>query len=434
MDVGMATAFLAHDAANISTAAITSSISLQSGSPCLLPETIMDELLIKQSSLEGDKHPIRPLTIRPLTNDLFEFVARLGLFCLLVYWSFVLIRPFLSIILWSLILTVTLYPAFDWTARRLEGRRKLAAAIVTALAVLIFTGPVIWLGLSMVEGLGTLYGRLNAGAITIPSPPEEIKTWPFVGERLHSFWTLASANLMTALNEALPYLQPLKSPVRRMAQSAATGIPMFLLSVVIAGFLFSPAPSLLEVLRKFSFRILPAHGQEFLKLAAKTIRNVSQGVIGIALLQAILAGLGFVIAGVPGSGFLALAVLILGILQFPGIVLIPVIIWSWTSMQTTAALAFTAYMVPVSLMDNVLRPILMARGLKTPMLVILIGVMGGALTHGIIGLFLGPIVLAVTWELIGAWLQREDALTIREPAADPQTSNGIEEKPLLGRD
>ncbi len=373
----------------------------------------MDETLIKQSCPEGEQHPLRPLT-----GDLFELIAKLFLFGLLVFWSAVLIRPFLPIVLWSLILTVTLYPVFAWVARVLGGRRRSAAAIVTVLSLLVFTGPVIWLGLSMIEGFGTLSQRLNAGAITIPPPSDEIRTWPLIGERLYYFWDLASTNLKGALTEALPYLKPLRSIARRMAESAATGIPIFLVSLIIMGFLFSPAPSLAETIRKLSHRILPARGQEFVKLAGATIRNVSQGVIGIAFLQAMLSGFGFVIAGIPGSGLLSLAVLIFGILQFSGIVLISVIIWSWTAMPATAALAFTAYMVPVSLIDNILRPIVIAHGLKTPMLVILTGVFGGAVVHGIIGLFIGPIVLAVTWELIVAWVKHEEDSPSPQSTAD----------------
>jgi predicted PurR-regulated permease PerM len=374
-----------------------------------------DVLTRKNRGGEGEQHPIRHLT-----DDLFEFVAKLALLGFLVYWSAVLLRPFLSIILWSLILTVTLYPVFDWFVRLTGGRRKLSAAILTGLSLLVFTGPVIWLGLSMVEGLATLSERLNAGAITIPPPPDEVRTWPLIGGRLYYFWNLASTNLKGALGEALPYLEPLRGTVLKMAESAATGIPTFLLSLIIMGFLFSPAPSLAAAMRKLSLRVLPARGQEFVQLARATIRNVSQGVIGIALLQAMLSGLAFVVAGIPGSGLLALAVLISGILQFPGIVMLPVTIWSWTAMPLTAALAFTAYMVPVGLINNILSPIVMAHGLKTPMLVIFTGMMGGAVAHGIIGLFLGPIVLAVTWELIVAWAAREDAAISREPAADRQ--------------
>jgi predicted PurR-regulated permease PerM len=373
----------------------------------------MGDVLTKQTPAEGEQH-----SIGELPDDSFEFIAKLALLGFLLYWSILLLQPFLSIILWSLILTVTLYPAFDWLSRLTGGRRKLSAAIVTALALLVFTGPVVWLGLSMVEGLGTLSGRLNAGAITIPPPSDEIKAWPLIGERLYYLWNLASTNLKGALGEALPYLQPLRGAARRMAESAVTGIPAFLLSLILMGFLFGPAPSLAAAIRKLSVRILPARGQELVQLAGTTIRNVSQGVIGIALLQAVLAGIGFVIAGIPGAGLLALGALILGILQLPGLVMLPVTIWAWTAMPFTAALAFTAYMIPVGLINNVLSPIVMAHGLKTPMLVIFTGVMGGAVAHGIIGLFLGPIVLSVTWELIAAWAAREGPAPSRKPAAD----------------
>ena len=338
-----------------------------------------------------------------------KLAVKLGLFFFLVYWSIVLLRPFLSIALWSLILTVTLYPAFSWTARLLGGRRKLAAGLVTAISLLVFTGPIIWLGISMIEGVASLSHRLSAGDIAIPPPSEGVKSWPFIGERLFYFWDLASTNLKTAITEALPYLSPFRSAARRMAEGAATGIPTFIASLIIAGVLFPPAPTLLEGVRTVSRRILPARGQELVKLAGATIRNVSQGVIGISFLQAVLAGLGFLVAGIPGSGLLALGVLVTGILQVQGLLFIPVLLWIWTSMETTTALALTAYLGPVGVLNNVLSPIVMAHGLKTPMLVIFIGLMGGVLTHGIIGLFVGPIVLAVTWELVAAWIQHEEA-------------------------
>jgi predicted PurR-regulated permease PerM len=363
----------------------------------------------KQGGAAGERRPIIQST-----GDVFELAAKLGLFFFLIYCCVVLLRPFLSIALWSLILAVTLYRAFEWTARQLGGRRKLAAGIITAVGLLVFTGPIIWLALSMVEGVASFSHRISSGDIAIPPPSEEIKTWPFIGDHLYHFWDLASTNLMRAFKEVLPYLQPLRSIARRMAESVATGIPTFLVSLIIAGALFPPAPSLLEAARTLSQRILPTRGQELLKLAGATIRNVAQGVIGIALLQAILAGLGFLVAGIPGSGLLALAVLVSGILQVQGLVLIPVLIWIWTSMQTTTALALTAYLAPVALLNNVLSPFIMAHGLKTPTLVIFIGLMGGVVAHGITGLFIGPIVLAVTWELIAAWIQHEETLISAE--------------------
>ena len=139
---------------------------------------------------------------------------------------------------------------------------------------------------------------------------------------------------------------------------------------------------------------------------------MSQGVIGVSLLQALLAGIGLKAAGVPGASLITFLVLIFGIIQIgPSVILIPVIIWSWITMETTTALIFTAYMVPVNLVDNILRPILMSRGLRTPMLVIFIGAVGGTLSNGIIGLFVGPIVLAVAWDLLVTWVREDDTIS-----------------------
>jgi predicted PurR-regulated permease PerM len=255
-----------------------------------------------------------------------------------------------------------------------------------------------------------MYERLESGVVSIPPPIETVKKWPLIGEPLFEFWELASNNLKAALIKVAPHLKPLGSSLLGVAGSAGAGILQFFASVIIAGFLLSPGPSLVEAVAAFLRRLVSKRGDEFLQLAGATIRNVSQGVIGVSLLQALLAGIGLTAASVPGAGLIALFVLVLGIIQIgPSIILIPVIIWSWMTMGTTTALIFTAYMVPVNLIDNILRPIIMSRGLTTPMLVIIIGAIGGTLSNGIIGLFVGPIVLAVAWDLLVTWVREDDA-------------------------
>jgi predicted PurR-regulated permease PerM len=213
------------------------------------------------------------------------------------------------------------------------------------------------------------------------------------------------------MGQILPQLKPLGSSLLRIGADTGLGIIMFLAAIVVAGFLFSPAQRIAEAIRKFSLRLNPDRGEEFVEQAGATIRAVSRGVIGISVLQALLAGIGLMLAGIPQASLITFGVLVFGIIQIgPSIILIPVIIWAWTFMDTLPALLFTAYMVPVNLLDNLLRPIVMGRGLKTPILVILIGVIGGTLAYGITGLFLGPIVLAVIWELFVSWIeQREGA-------------------------
>jgi predicted PurR-regulated permease PerM len=181
----------------------------------------------------------------------------------------------------------------------------------------------------------------------------------------------------------------------------------FIIAVVISGFLLIPGPSLIHSIKNVLSRVAAARGEEFVDLAGATIRNVSRGIIGIAMLQALLAGIGLLFAGVPAAGLFSFLVLVLGIIQIgPSVVLLPLIIWGWFVMETTTALLFTLYMVPVNLLDNVLRP-LVAKGLSTPMSVILIGVLGGTLVHGMIGLFVGPIVLSIGWQLLVVWTRDE---------------------------
>ncbi len=225
----------------------------------------MSDIERRPSFGEAEQHPIRGLT-----DDLIEFIAKLALLGFLVYWAIVLIRPFIPIVLWSLIFTVTLYPVYEWLAFRLGGRQYLAAAIIVAIGIVVFAGPAVWLGLSMMEGLTALSERLNSGTISVPPPPDNIKTWPLIGERLHGLWDLASTNLKDAFHEALPYLKPLRGALATMAQSAATAIPLFFVSLLIAGLLFPRAPSMLKAVRTVLHRIIPSRGQEFISLAGAT--------------------------------------------------------------------------------------------------------------------------------------------------------------------
>ena len=197
-----------------------------------------------------------------------------------------------------------------------------------------------------------------------------------------------------------------RSAARCSARSRRSGADVlkFVASVVIAGFLFLPGPRLAAGARAFASRLIAPRGAQFVDLAGATIRNVSRGVIGVALLQALLAGVILYAAGIPGAGLIAFGVLLLCIVQIGAApILLPLLVWVWMTQTATFALILTLLLVPVGLVDNVLKPVLMARGLTTPMLVILTGVIGGTLTHGLVGLFLGPVVLSVFYELVVAW-------------------------------
>jgi predicted PurR-regulated permease PerM len=330
---------------------------------------------------------------------------RIGCLALLAYWSWLLLRPFLAIIAWSVIFAVALYPVFDWLAAKLR-HRALAAAVITIFSLVVIFGPVTWLGVSLGDNLRTLYARIVDGSLAIPPPYEAVKAWPFIGENVYQIWYLASTNLTALFGEWAAELKMIGSSVLAIAGTAGLDLVKFIIAIVVSAFLFLPGPGLVLSVKKAMRHISTDRADEFVDLTGATIRNVSRGVIGISAMQALLAGLGLLKAGVPAAGLLSFLVLLFGIIQIgPWIVLVPVIIWSWFALAKTAAVIFTIYMVPVMLLDNVLRPVVMSRGLTTPMPVILVGVIGGTLAHGLIGLFVGPIVLSIAWQLLAAWMR-----------------------------
>jgi predicted PurR-regulated permease PerM len=341
-------------------------------------------------------------------DEIIQLAVRLGLLAFLAYWSFVLVLPFIPILVWSMVLAVALYPPYDWLSKHLGGRPKLAATIITLVVLAIIVGPVAWFGVGLIESLQELGDHLSSGTLAIPSPPEGVKDWPIVGAQAYSLWDQASTNLKTALHEFAPYLKPLAGPVLAFAGSAGFGTLKFVAAIALSGFLFHYGPRLVAAIRRIQARLVTQRSQDFVALAGLTIRTVANGVIGVAVLQSLLAGIGLKLAGVPHAGVLAFAVLILAVLQIgSAVVLFPVIIWIWATKDFSVALPLTIYLLVVGLADNVLKPLLMGRGLSTPTLVIFIGVLGGMLAHGILGLFVGPIILAVTWELIMAWIREE---------------------------
>ena len=345
---------------------------------------------------------------------------RIGCLALLAYWSWLLLQPLLSIFVWSVIFAVALYPVFDWLAGKLRGYRGLAAAAITVFSLILIFGPVTWLGVSLGDNLRTLYARLADGSLTIPQPYESVQTWPFVGGEVYQIWYLASTNIKALLGEWSEQLKAIGGSVLAIAGTAGLDLVKFIIGIFVSAFLFVPGPALVLSVKNAVRHISTDRAEEFVDLTGATIRNVSRGIIGISALQALLAGIGLLAAGVPAAGLLSFLVLLLGIIQVGAwIVLVPVVIWSWFVMAKAASVMFTIYMVPVLLLDNVLRPLVMARGLSTPMPVILIGVVGGTLAHGLMGLFVGPIVLSIAWQLLAAWI-REGTDGMQTAAAGKQ--------------
>jgi len=335
-----------------------------------------------------------------------DLIIRLIVVGIFAYFSLTLLAPFAVMVIWAVILTVALYPAFAALQKVLGDRGGVAATLITLLGLVIIVAPLGAVTVNVADTTLALVADFENQTVAVPRPPETLRDWPVIGEKVYAAWSLASSNLEAAVKRFGPPLLQAAGAIVGKVAGVGFGMLGFAVSVLIAGFLFVPGPRLAEVIKTFARRVAADRGAHFVDLAGATIRNISRGVIGVALLQALLTGLILSLIGVPAAGVIAFLVLIFCIVQIgPLPVVLPVIIWAWSTKETGPALILTLLLIVIPVIDNVLKPMLMARGLSTPMLVILLGVIGGTVSYGLIGLFLGPILLAIFYELLIAWVK-----------------------------
>ncbi|NVP57043.1 AI-2E family transporter [Mycoplana rhizolycopersici] len=343
-----------------------------------------------------------PAAIEPRITDF----VRLGVLALFAYWSYTLVAPFLVIVIWAAILTVALYPCYRALRVALGGSRRLAAIMLTFISLGIIIGPLAAIALNFIEATHWVLAKIESGSLKIPAPSESVRAWPVMGEKLYEAWNLASSNLAGMIQRFEPTFMQAGGYVIGKAAGFGLDLIGFMASVIVAGFMFGHGEQLAASVGRVAERVGGDRGIGFMGLAGATIRSVATGVIGVALLQSFLVGVVLYLFQVPASGGLTFAVMILCIVQIgPAPVLLPIVIWAWITKDFTYALGLTLLLVPVAALDNVIKPILVSRGLSTPMLVILMGVIGGTLSYGLIGLFLGPIVLSVFYDLLIAWVK-----------------------------
>jgi len=343
---------------------------------------------------------------RAFLNRAVETSIRIGLIALLVIWCFQVVRPFIQPIVWGIILAIAVHPAHLRLGRVMGGRERLAAAILVVGSVLLLMVPSVMITTSLVESATELAGKLEEGEIKVPPPPAAVADWPIVGERLHALWSTASRNLEAALGQASPQLKAIGHWILSSAAAAGFGIVMFALSIVIAGVLLSYGDRATDRARRIARRLVQERGDELVKLTGDTVESVTRGILGVALIQAVLAGIGLLVAGVPAAGLWALLVLLMAVVQIPTVLLLgPIIVYVFATSSTMIAVLFAIWSIAVGLSDNVLKPMLLGRGVDVPMLVIFMGAIGGFILKGIIGLFVGAVVLAVGYTLFQAWVE-----------------------------
>lgn len=334
-----------------------------------------------------------------------EIAVRLGVVLLLVGWCLQIVAPFIGILVWALVIAIGSTTPYEKLVSLLGERRGLAATAVVLVGLLVLIVPAIILSETLVSGAQYFAEDVAAGRVTVPPPPAKVADWPVVGERLFDAWQLASVNLEEALVSLRPQLQAVSIWLLSAAQSAGVAMLQLFASIVLAGFMLVRTEERRSATERIGKRVAGPKGAELAQLANATVRSVVQGIVGVAIIQGVLAGIAFMVAGIPAAGLWAMLVLVAAVVQLPvALVMVAPILLGFSILSTPVAVVFTIWCVAVSLVDNVLKPILFGRGVQVPTIVIFVGAIGGMLTMGIIGLFVGAVVLALGYEILGAWL------------------------------
>ncbi|MDH4107392.1 MAG: AI-2E family transporter [Gammaproteobacteria bacterium] len=338
-------------------------------------------------------------------NAMASFL-RIGAILLLITICYQIVEPFVSIVAWAMIISVSVHPLYRRLAARLGGREKLAAVVLVLCGSAILLVPCWLLADSTISGLRGLAGQFQQGRLQIPPPAESVAEWPLVGDRLYSLWSLAATSLQDLFGLLAPKLQGLGQRALGAAGGAALVVVQFLFSIVIAGALLPGADGAYRTASAAAVNLLGGErGTAVAQLVIDTIRSVTKGVLGVALIQAVLAGIGLVVMDVPAAGLWTFAVLLFAIVQLPALIVLgPIAVWVFSVGDPVPATIFAVYALLVSISDSVLKPLLLGRGLDVPMLVILVGAIGGALWAGIIGLFVGSVALALGYNILSAWI------------------------------
>jgi predicted PurR-regulated permease PerM len=362
------------------------------------------------------------MTLTPaVSRGLLDVLIRAGLVFALVTLCYRIFYPFLNLLLWSMILGVTLYPLHCWMKRKLGGRNAISATLVVFVAVAVVLVPVYFLANSLASSAQAAASAVRSGGVTVPPPSDDVAGWPVIGRQVHALWLQASTDFVEVTREHAPQIKAFSLAVLAKIAAAGVGLLLFIVALCLAGvFMAYGENGHRSAVASFERVFGDGRGNHIADLCTATIRAVAQGVIGIAFIQALLVGIAFIVMGIPGAGLLTLAILLLGIAQLPAALLtIPVIILVLAGQGfTTETIIFAVYTFIAGLADNVLKPLMLGRGVDVPMPVILIGALGGMVTGGVIGLFIGPVVLAIGYELYWQWVRQ---VPPGEPAADAET-------------
>ena len=342
-------------------------------------------------------------------------VLFIGLLIVSCLW---ILRPFIAATIWATMLVVATWPVLIWFEARLWGRRSLAVAVMSLLMLLLFVAPLMAAIVTIASHSEAIMNRVSALAGNpLPHVPPWVAGLPLVGDKIAQQWEAAIASGATGLLARLaPYADDILKWSVSQAGSLGAVFLQFLLTVAISALMFAGGETAAAAVRRFGQRLAGVHGANAVILAGQAIRSVALGVGVTAIAQSSLGGIGLAVAGIPFAGLLTAVMLLLCIAQIgPSLVLFPAVAWVYWSGDNVWGTILLVWSIVVATMDNVLRPALIKRGADLPLILIFAGVIGGLLAFGLVGIFVGPVVLAVAYTLLGSWVG--DGFSARLPAA-----------------
>ncbi|MGR5308512.1 AI-2E family transporter [Photobacterium damselae] len=361
-------------------------------------------------------------------NNMVESAIRIGLLLVLIIWTYDIVKPFIIPVLWGAIIAVALMPLTDKLQAVFKGHRGLAATVIALVCIALLIAPFVMVSGSIYDGITHTMSVLQSGDIKIPGPTQRIADIPVVGDKIYEVWSLFATNMEKAVTNFLPEIKTAVGTLASILGSSLASLVVFIIALAVAGGFMTHSHKITEAIQKVSIRTVGKNGAKWTTLTAATIRSVLLGVVGVAFIQAMIIGSAMFAFHVPMAGLLTLGVLILCIAQLPALIVVaPVIFYVYSTGDGTSTTIFTIWALAGGLADNILKPMLMGRGVDVPMPVILIGAIGGMLFSGIIGLFLGAVILAIWYELFMAWL-KADAETTQAVVEETQCEKEAKEQ------
>lgn len=343
-----------------------------------------------------------------IVNTTIELILKIGALFLVVYLCFRIIKPFLSILLWGLIIAIILFPLFQKLNQWFGKRYKLSSLLIMIVSLSLLVLPSIWLVNQLVDGVKFLADQVVADNLSIPAPSETVREWPLIGQWLYENWLQLSQNMGESVKGFMPQITSWGEKVLGAFANTGIGILQFAVSIIMAGVFLMFFEKGSESGRRIFNKIVGERGEEFLEISLLTIRNVAAGILGVAVIQTTLMGVGLILADIPLAAVWIIVILIMTIAQIPVLLFnIPLVIYLFAFRDPLPAALWSVYFVLMGLTDNYLKPLIMGKGANVPMLVIFIGAIGGFMAFGFIGLFLGAIILSLAYKLYITWISYE---------------------------